>query len=552
MNKKWLAAVAAVAAIALFMTGCSRSRQGSSTVLSGEAQGFGGPVSVQLTLSGDKITALEITGDGETPNIGGTAIEALTESILAAGSIEGIDAISGATITSNAVFNAIRQAISSAPGSAAFSGSGSEIHATAVTHGLGFAPIGRIENGVDDRGAGFYSFNVVMAYGLFDSDGSILDLEVDVLEVATPNHHQGRSPTLPHLTGFPSQSYNTDDNRDGTVDSVTEQTYDAYVTQVESWLTKRERGSGYRVGSGAIWADEMDIYEEAFKGMTVAELQQLFASSFSDINGRPLSPDSSNEADVAKYSALSDADKAALDAVSGATISLNDSHGDIVGAIAKAYENRRPVDAVHIASIGLSNTNSGTVGYGTDTQGVSNYSFNIQATGAVYGDDGRMLAVYTDVLQVSTPNAHGPALTGFPGQSYSNGNATAEQTEETFLQQVAAWQTKRELGSSYMMPSGSWADQMDIFDEFFTGMTAEEMNAWFATHFSDIDGKVLSASSSNEADVAKYNALSDEQKAALDALSGASMSLRNDYGDLLGTIEKAWANAKPTNITVLN
>ena len=36
----------------------------------------------------------------------------------------------------------------------------------------------------------------------------------------------------------------------------------------------------------------------------------------------------------------------------------------------------------------------------------------------------------------------------------------------------------------------------------------------------------------------------------MDAVSGATMSLRDAHGDILGAIEKAWENAKETNITV--
>ena len=48
----------------------------------------------------------------------------------------------------------------------------------------------------------------------------------------------------------------------------------------------------------------------------------------------------------------------------------------------------------------------------------------------------------------------------------------------------------------------------------------------------------------------KDEALTDQQKEELDGISGATMSLRDAHGDLLGAIEKAWAAAKDTNITI--
>ena len=50
--------------------------------------------------------------------------------------------------------------------------------------------------------------------------------------------------------------------------------------------------------------------------------------------------------------------------------------------------------------------------------------------------------------------------------------------------------------------------------------------------------------------MAKYAALTDAQKADMDALSCATMSLRDGHGDILGAIGKACANAKAVEITV--
>ena len=91
---------------------------------------------------------------------------------------------------------------------------------------------------------------------------------------------------------------------------------------------------------------------------------------------------------------------------------------------------------------------------------------------------------------------------------------------------------------------------MDLFEETFRGMTVEEINGWYAAYCSDLNGRPLHGTSEKEEDVKKYEALSDQQKQELDGISGATMSLRDPHGDILGAIEKARASAKETSITV--
>ncbi|MBR1558612.1 MAG: FAD-dependent oxidoreductase [Clostridia bacterium] len=75
-----------------------------------EAQGFGGPVVVTLTVEDGKIVDAAITGDAETPEVGGAALEPLAEQLKAAGSAE-IDGVAGATFTSTAVKEAAAAAL---------------------------------------------------------------------------------------------------------------------------------------------------------------------------------------------------------------------------------------------------------------------------------------------------------------------------------------------------------------------------------------------------------------------------------------------------------
>ena len=565
MNKRNLigfGAVVVASAVLVVATQVVRTKRiqdvtgGAETVtLTGEGEGYGGPISAEVIAAGDKIVGLTLTGEKETPEIGGAALKTLQENIVSAGGLDGVDAVAGATWTSKGVFAAVESAMGWDETEENETGTQEDAAQAVVTtgtlsHGLGFVSNGRLGPGKDDQGVGVYSFNEAVAYVVFDDAGRIVDLEVDELEVASPNYD---GEYMPNFTGFPGQSYNADTNHDEVVDAVLEQTEDTFLSDVETWKTKRERGETYKLNSGT-WEDEMDIFEEFFKGKTVEEIEQWYAESCSDLNGRPLFGTSEKDEDVAKYEAMTDEAKSQLDTIAGATMSLNDAHGNIIGAIARAYENRQEIGNAEVAKIGLGFTSNGRLGPGKDDQGVGVYSFNTQAAGACYDAEGKITALLVDVMEVATPNYDGeymPHLTGFPGQSFNADadhdekvDTVLQQTEDTFLAEIEAWQTKRERGTTYKLNSGTWTDEMDLLQQKFVGMTADEVNDWFAAYCSDVNGRPLHGTSDKEEDIAKYDALSDAEKADLDTIAGATMSLKDAHGDLIGAIENSWKNAK--------
>ena len=85
----------------------------------GTAQGFGGLVTVKVTVDETAVTAVEITADAETPAIGGAAAEAYKTSLIGVSDAEAVEAVSGATITSTAVKTALASALAAASGEAA-------------------------------------------------------------------------------------------------------------------------------------------------------------------------------------------------------------------------------------------------------------------------------------------------------------------------------------------------------------------------------------------------------------------------------------------------
>ena len=80
------------------------------------SQGFGGAVTVKVTVTDGKVTAATITGDKETETIGGTAIKTLTEKLIGVSSADEVDAVASATVTSNAVKTALADCLRQAAG----------------------------------------------------------------------------------------------------------------------------------------------------------------------------------------------------------------------------------------------------------------------------------------------------------------------------------------------------------------------------------------------------------------------------------------------------
>ena len=149
-GKKWISLLMAASVAGTVLSGCSGSADTGATTAagqegttadqaeettkeqaeapSGEAadsqikagtyqaveKGFGGEVAVTVTVDeSGKVTALEVTADAETPDLGGKAAPKMAQTILETQSLA-VDAVSGATITSEAVLTAVESALSQA------------------------------------------------------------------------------------------------------------------------------------------------------------------------------------------------------------------------------------------------------------------------------------------------------------------------------------------------------------------------------------------------------------------------------------------------------
>lgn len=111
--KKWLAL------ICFFLLGFSSlgayaSAKYTNGLYRASAKGFGGDVTVEITIQDGHIAGVAAEGPNETPGIGSKALAELPGKIVATNGVENVDAIAGATLTSNAVLNAAAECLEAA------------------------------------------------------------------------------------------------------------------------------------------------------------------------------------------------------------------------------------------------------------------------------------------------------------------------------------------------------------------------------------------------------------------------------------------------------
>ena len=112
------AIMSAVNSAAKFVAASNAPAEGGA--LTGTADGFAGPITVEVTMDGDDITAVTVVSNSETPSVAGAALEQIPAAIAEADSAD-VDIVAGATYTSNGIINAVKNALESA-GSAGGSG----------------------------------------------------------------------------------------------------------------------------------------------------------------------------------------------------------------------------------------------------------------------------------------------------------------------------------------------------------------------------------------------------------------------------------------------
>lgn len=86
----------------------------SDGVYTASAQGCLSEVKVTVSITGGRVSGVEIDASGETPALGGKAAETLASLLAQRGSASGVDAVAGSTMTSEAVFSAMNDCLAQA------------------------------------------------------------------------------------------------------------------------------------------------------------------------------------------------------------------------------------------------------------------------------------------------------------------------------------------------------------------------------------------------------------------------------------------------------
>jgi uncharacterized protein with FMN-binding domain len=106
-------AIAAMAALGSACVSFKMPVRFESGVYEASAQGYGGPLRVAVETDAASILDIRILQSSEDPFIGGEALRELTDRVLETDSAD-LDAVSGATITSDAFLSAVNEALAKA------------------------------------------------------------------------------------------------------------------------------------------------------------------------------------------------------------------------------------------------------------------------------------------------------------------------------------------------------------------------------------------------------------------------------------------------------
>ncbi|MBE5836000.1 MAG: flavocytochrome c [Butyrivibrio sp.] len=113
VTKRILSCLACVALIIFCIWGSTYVAKHEGHQYDGSAEGFAGTISVSVYVEGDTITDITYQTEGETPSIGGSAIQALRKKILKTQNTQ-IDVVSGATYSSKGFLTAVDAALAEA------------------------------------------------------------------------------------------------------------------------------------------------------------------------------------------------------------------------------------------------------------------------------------------------------------------------------------------------------------------------------------------------------------------------------------------------------
>ncbi len=120
MNRKKLLLIAVLMVGLLAFVACGDDAEGDTSGMytdgtyTGTGQGYGGELEVEVTIENDEITGIEVVSHQETEGLGDAAFDDVISQIIENQSTDDVEAVSGATESSNAVIDAVNDALEDA------------------------------------------------------------------------------------------------------------------------------------------------------------------------------------------------------------------------------------------------------------------------------------------------------------------------------------------------------------------------------------------------------------------------------------------------------
>ncbi|HHV56586.1 MAG TPA: FMN-binding protein [Firmicutes bacterium] len=111
--KRLVVAVSSALVLMLITSACAPAAKWKDGTYSGSGKGMGGPIAVTVKVEKGRITAVDVTQHQETPGISDSAIAKIPQLIVEKQSTD-VEAVSGATYTSNGIKEAVQNALSQA------------------------------------------------------------------------------------------------------------------------------------------------------------------------------------------------------------------------------------------------------------------------------------------------------------------------------------------------------------------------------------------------------------------------------------------------------
>ncbi len=110
--KKYISMILIIVLVATALVGCGGGAKYNDGTYEGEAEGMA-PLKVSVTVEDGKIADVEITEQNETEGFAEPALEQIPQAIVDKNSTD-VDAVSGATVTSTAIKEAVNNALEQA------------------------------------------------------------------------------------------------------------------------------------------------------------------------------------------------------------------------------------------------------------------------------------------------------------------------------------------------------------------------------------------------------------------------------------------------------